>query len=108
MFHQTKDGRLCIYACDYFSLTPALVGEVDAVYDRGSLGAINVTDRPAYVKLMQQIVGKDFRWNVQTCNQKFNSIHFRYVLNAHEYDDTMFQGPPRNLPRDEVFNLFGK
>lgn len=89
---KTKDGRLCIYACDYFSLTPALVGEVDAVYDRGSLGAINVTDRPAYVKLMQQIVGKDFR----------------YVLNAHEYDDTMFQGPPRNLPRDEVFNLFAE
>jgi hypothetical protein len=31
---QTKDGRLCIYACDYFALTPELVGEVDAVYDR--------------------------------------------------------------------------
>ena len=32
----------------------------------------------------------------------------RYVLNADEYDDSMFQGPPRNLPRDEVFNLFGE
>ena len=32
----------------------------------------------------------------------------RYVLNAYEYDDSEFQGPPRNLPRDEVFNLFGK
>ena len=31
-----------------------------------------------------------------------------YVLNAYEYDDSEFQGPPRNLPRDEVFNLFGK
>ena len=30
------------------------------------------------------------------------------MLNADEYDDSMFQGPPRNLPRDEVFNLFGK
>jgi len=87
---KTKDGRLCIYACDYFSLTPALVGEVDAVYDRGALESINVGDRQAYVKLMQQIIGKDFR----------------YVLNAYEYDDSMFQGPPRNLPRDEVFNLF--
>ena len=36
------------------------------------------------------------------------SFFSRYVLNAYEYDDTMFQGPPRNLPRDEVFNLFGK
>ena len=33
---------------------------------------------------------------------------FSYVLNAYEYDDSEFQGPPRNLPRDEVFNLFGK
>ena len=32
----------------------------------------------------------------------------RYVLNAYEYDDSEFQGPPRNLPRDEVFNLFGE
>jgi len=87
---KTKDGRLCIYACDYFSLTPSLVGEMDAVYDRGALEAINVGDRPGYVKLMQQIIGKNFR----------------YVLNAYEYDDSMFQGPPRNLPRDEVFNLF--
>ena len=30
------------------------------------------------------------------------------MLNADEYDDSMFQGPPRNLPRDEVFNLFGE
>jgi len=87
---KTKDGRLCIYACDYFNLTSELVGKVDAVYDRGALGAINVQDRPGYVKLMQQLVGKEFR----------------YVLNADEYDDSMFQGPPRNLPRDEVFNLF--
>lgn len=87
---KTKDGRLTIYACDYFSLTPSLIGEVDAVYDRGALGAITVQDRPGYVKLMQQIVGKGFR----------------YLLNADEYDDSVFQGPPRNLPRDEVFNLF--
>merc|ERR1712013_632986 len=50
----------------------------------------NLQDRQAYVKLMQKLLGKEFR----------------YVLNADEYDDSMFQGPPRNLPRDEVFNLF--
>jgi len=87
---QTKDTKLTIYACDYFSLTPDLVGQVDAVFDRGALGAIAVQDRAAYVRLMQQLIGQDFQ----------------YVLNAYEYDDSMFQGPPRNLPRDEVFNLF--
>ena len=30
------------------------------------------------------------------------------MLNADEYDDSMFQGPPRSLPWDEVFNLFGE
>jgi len=87
---QTKDGKLTIYACDYFNLTRDLVGQVDAVFDRGALGAVAVQDRLAYVKLMQQLVGQDFR----------------YVLDAYEYDDSLFQGPPRNLPRDEVFNLF--
>ena len=60
-FLQTKDARLCIYACDFFSVTPEMIGEVDAVYDRGALEAINVSDRPGYVKLMHQLIGKDFR-----------------------------------------------
>jgi len=88
--YNTKDNRLCIYACDFFSVTPEMIGKVDAVYDRGALEAINVNDRQGYVKLMQSLLGKNFR----------------YVLNAYEYDDSEFQGPPRNLPRDEVFNLF--
>jgi len=87
---RTKDGKLTIFACDFFNLTPELVGQVDAVFDRGALGAIAVQDRPGYVKLMQRMIGDDFR----------------YVLDAYEYDDSLFQGPPRNLPRDEVFNLF--
>merc|ERR1719461_2641998 len=77
--YKTKDNRLCVYACDFFSVTPEMIGEVDAVYDRGSLEAINVGDRQGYVKLMQSLIGKDFR----------------YVLNAYEYDDSEFQGPPR-------------
>ena len=38
-----------------------MIGEVDAVYDRGALEAINVGDRQAYVKLMGKLVGKSFR-----------------------------------------------
>ena len=55
-----------------------MIGEVDAVYDRseifckseifynkyfvrGALEAINVGDRPGYVKLMQQLIGKNYR-----------------------------------------------
>ncbi|XP_023338705.1 probable thiopurine S-methyltransferase [Eurytemora carolleeae] len=87
---QSKDGRLTIYACDFFLLTPAILGPIDAVYDRGALEAVSPNDRINYVRVMQSLVGPEFR----------------YVLNTYEYDDTMFQGPPRNIPRDEVFNLF--
>ena len=59
--YNTKDNRLCIYACDFFSVTPQMIGEVDAVYDRGALEAINVNDRQGYVKLMQSLLGKNFR-----------------------------------------------
>ena len=34
---------------------------MDAVYDRGALEAINVADRQGYVKLMQSLLGKEFR-----------------------------------------------
>ena len=61
---------------------------------------------------MQQIVGNEFRLGeIPDHYNLLITIFFllcRYVLNAYEYDDSVFQGPPRNLPRDEVFNLFGK
>lgn len=88
--YSSKDGRMTVFACDFFNLTPALVGTVDAVYDRGALEAINIQERINYVNIMKSILAKDFR----------------YVLNGYEYDDTIFQGPPRHLPRDQVFNLF--
>ena len=42
-----------------------MVGEVEAVYDRGALEAINVGDRQGYVKLMQSLLGKEFRWRLK-------------------------------------------
>jgi len=88
--YKSKDGRMTILACDFFQLTPNMLGPIDAVYDRGALEAINPTDRVNYVTVMKSLLGQEFR----------------YVLNGYEYDDTIFQGPPRNLPRDEVLTLF--
>lgn len=88
---QTNDGRLTVYACDLFNLSAELLGPIDCVFDRGSLGAIAIHDRMPYVKLMQSLLGPGFR----------------YVLESYEYDDSEFDGPPRNLPRDLVLTLFG-
>jgi len=87
---KSKDGRLTVYACDFFLVTPAILGPIDAVYDRGALEAIPAQERTLYVNVMRNLLGPEFR----------------YILNAYEYDDTLFQGPPRNLPRDEVWKLF--
>jgi len=87
---KTKDGRLTVYACDIFNLSPEIVGPIDCVFDRGSLGAIAVHDRQPYMNLMRTLLGPEFR----------------YLLETYEYEDTEFDGPPRNLPRDVVFNLF--
>lgn len=87
---KSKDGRMTIFACDFFALSANLVGPLDAVYDRGALETVKDSERINYVQLMKSMLGKEFR----------------YILNAYEYDDTLFQGPPRHLPRDQVFNLF--
>jgi hypothetical protein len=46
---QSTDGRLVVLCCNLFSLSPAdLGGQVDYVFDRGSLVAISPSDRLRY------------------------------------------------------------
>ena len=59
---QSKDGRLTIYACDFFLMTPEILGPVDAVYDRGALESINPQDRQNYARVMQSLLGPNFRY----------------------------------------------
>jgi len=88
----SKDGRLVVFACDFFKITSEHLGNVDAVYDRGALEAINVEDRDKYVSIMRSATqGKDFR----------------YLLHGFEYDLSLFQGPPRALHKDLINKLFG-
>ncbi len=53
---------MTIYNCDFFLMTPEILGPVDAVYDRGALEAINLQDRQLYAKLMQSLLGPNFRY----------------------------------------------
>ena len=60
--YSTPDGRLTIFACDLFDISSELVGDVDAVWDRGSFVALSFEARPRYVALLKSLVGKSFRW----------------------------------------------
>ena len=58
---QSKDGRLTVFACDFFLMTPSILGAVDAVYDRGALEAITPQDRQSYVAVMKNLLSPEFR-----------------------------------------------
>ena len=60
--YSTPDNRLTVFACDLFDISPELVGDIDAVWDRGSFVALSFEARPRYVGLLKSLVGQSFRW----------------------------------------------
>lgn len=90
--YATPDGRLKIFACDLFLLTPQLVGGLEAVWDRGSLVALGIETRPRYVALVRSLLA---------------GRAFRYLLEGWEYDQSLVAGPPHSLSKDHVEKLFG-
>ncbi|XP_037086045.1 probable thiopurine S-methyltransferase [Pollicipes pollicipes] len=83
---QTADGRLQLHQADICEMDPALIGPVDAIWDRGSYVAIYCEDRPKYAKFMKGVMSRK-------CH---------YLLWAVEYDSSLFSGPPRNLSKDDI------
>ncbi len=82
-----------MFACDFFAVTPAMIGPIDYVFDRGSLVAIKFEEREKYVELMKSLLA---------------GRPFRYLLVSYEYDQSVFPGPPRAVPEAEVRKLFGE
>jgi len=89
--YSTPDNRLTIFACDLFDISSELVGDVDAVWDRGSFVALSFEARPRYVALLKSLVGKSFR----------------YLLQAWEYDKTLYPGPPHSVTVSDMETFFG-
>jgi thiopurine S-methyltransferase len=51
-----KAHEITLIAGDWFGLTPALIGPVDAVYDRAALIALPPEVRPAYIAKLKTLV----------------------------------------------------
>ena len=94
--YSTPDSRLTIFACDLFDINSELVGDVDAVWDRGSFVALSFEARPRYVALLKSLVGKSFRWVIVRLDW-IDLWTLRYLLQAWEYDKTLYPGPPHRL-----------
>ncbi|XP_060705993.1 probable thiopurine S-methyltransferase [Hemiscyllium ocellatum] len=87
---QSADGKLFLFNCNMFDFSSAIAGKFDGIWDRGSLVAINPSDRQRYAKLMTTLMAKE-------CH---------YLLDALTYDQEKFSGPPFSTPLHVIHDLY--
>ena len=96
--HQHKVGEyslwegegIRLWCGDFFKLTAAQLGPIDAVYDRAALIALPPPMRQAYVRQLQTLVGD-----------------VPHLLVTLEYPQGQMDGPPFSVEAAEVARLFG-
>lgn len=84
-----QSGNICLFSGDFFSLTPEILGQVDAVYDRASLIALPTEMRQEYAIKMAELT--------QSAPK---------LLVTLEYDQTKMDGPPFSVSESEVRALY--
>lgn len=80
-----------IFVGDIFDLSPALLGPVDAVFDRAALVALPSEVRAAYAPHLADITGQASQ-----------------LLVTFEYDQSRLDGPPFAIGGEEVTRLYGE
>ncbi|XP_071807487.1 thiopurine S-methyltransferase-like [Asterias amurensis] len=91
LVYKGKDKDVTIYVTDFFTLTSALIGQFDCIWDRGSLAAINPDDRKRYRDVICDVLKPSGR----------------YLLDIFEIPHDVFCGPPHNLDPEELKLLYG-
>jgi len=87
----SHDQRFKVYVGDFFAFKLDFEKELcDAVWDRGSLVAVNVADREKYVAIMKSIM----------------SSSCRYLLDTLEYDLAEYIGTPHSVSEAEIVTLY--
>ena len=80
-----------VYVGDIFQLTPALIGQVDAIYDRAALVALPLDMRERYTLHMRELTG--------TAAQ---------LLISFDYEQHLLPGPPYCVGGDEITRHYGE
>ncbi|MEQ2273577.1 hypothetical protein XENORESO_005950 [Xenotaenia resolanae] len=88
---QNSEKNISLYQCDLFSFSSSVAGQFGAIWDRGSLVAINPKDRERYAALILSLMGGDCR----------------YLLDTLLYNPDLYKGPPFFVPDKQVQSLFG-
>ncbi|CAN9504235.1 unnamed protein product [Ophioblennius macclurei] len=88
---KNSEKNISLYQCDLYNFSSSVAGQFDAIWDRGSLVAINPQDREKYAALIMSLMAKDCR----------------YLLDTLLYNPELYQGPPFFVPDEQVQKLFG-
>ncbi|XP_034017245.1 probable thiopurine S-methyltransferase [Thalassophryne amazonica] len=89
--YKSTEGNISLYQCDIYSFSSSTEGQFGAIWDRGSLVAINPGDREKYAALIMSLMAKDCR----------------YLLDTLIYNPELYKGPPFFVPDEQVHHLFG-
>lgn len=89
-FQRYQVDELEILCGDFYALTPALLGPIDAVYDRASLIAMPPERRPAYAAQLTRLTAGAVRM----------------LLICMDYPQDEMAGPPFSVPEAEVRTLY--
>uniref|UniRef100_H3BWK1 thiopurine S-methyltransferase n=1 Tax=Tetraodon nigroviridis TaxID=99883 RepID=H3BWK1_TETNG len=89
--YKSSETNISLYQCDLFSFDSSVEGQFGAIWDRGSLVAINPRDRERYAALLTSLMAKDCR----------------YLLDSLSYNPELYPGPPFFVPDEQVHSLFG-
>nr|XP_028593447.1 thiopurine S-methyltransferase isoform X3 [Podarcis muralis] len=89
---KSTTGNISLYCCSIFDFTSTITGKFDAIWDRGSLVAVNPCDRERYSQLILSLMDSRCHCLLATCL----------------YDPSKHKGPPFYVPDSEVKRLFGK
>ncbi|XP_078124228.1 putative thiopurine S-methyltransferase isoform X2 [Sander vitreus] len=88
---KSSERNISLYQCDLYNFSSSIEGQFGAVWDRGSLVAINPRDREKYAALIISLMAKDCR----------------YLLDTLLYNPELYDGPPFLVPNEQVNSLFG-
>lgn len=89
--YKSSEKNISLYQCNLYSFSSSIEGQFGAIWDRGSLVAINPGDRGKYAALIMSLMAKDCR----------------YLLDTLLYNPELYPGPPFFVPDQQVQSLFG-
>ncbi|XP_058475311.1 probable thiopurine S-methyltransferase isoform X1 [Solea solea] len=89
--YKSSEKNISLYQCDLYKFSSSIEGQFGAIWDRGSLVAINPGDREKYSSLIRSLMAKDCR----------------YLLDTLLYNPEFYDGPPFFVPDEQVHSLFG-